>query len=207
VFDATITATDIVFNCPIIATGRLTQPPLPPPPGSYRIPQVLAFSNYSDGTSPPKSVRLPRYTVWFPNPITTKTWTAHMPITDASNAALAALLKANLAPGLLNVPLDDTQAFWWFNSPYPSLCQRPIMSAGPSTSAAAPHGQLPDINVFLDYSPVMVYTLLNRNIPQYVTVGSVRFLDALLISGGLTIASDTGRINGHASFVTDYRVP
>lgn len=203
--EATITATDIVFNCPIIAIGRITQPIFPVPAGSYRIPQVLAFSQLGSPDTPPRWVRLPRYNVWYKDPITTKTWTARMPITDASSPELADMLKANLAPGLMNVPLSDTQEFWWFNFPYPVLCQQPLMSAGPSTSAAPIHSPVYDINKYYDYSPVMVYTVLDRNLPNYITVSSVQFLQLLLGSGALTVAETGERINGHASFISKSR--
>ncbi|MHB9038448.1 MAG: hypothetical protein ACYC64_17490 [Armatimonadota bacterium] len=201
--EATITPSNIVFSCPVIAIGRIGNPTGGNQLGSYLIPQAIQFSTFSSPNTPPKWVRLPTYRAWFENPITKATWSASsMPITDTSDPDLAVLLKANLAPGLLNMPDSDTQIFWTFLGPQPPS-QRPIMSAGPSTSAATTPTRV--LNQFLDYSPVMIYTELNRNIPISTVVPSKLLLELLLGNGGLTVADNDKRILGHVSFISTHR--
>ncbi len=215
--EATITPSNIVFSCPIIAIGRIGDLSGPYGPmdrdywdgpadlGSYVIPEAIKFSPLGNIDTPPKWVRLPVYVAWFEDPVTKATWSAdELVITDTTDPALAKQLGLNLAPGLANMPDADTQIFWTFAGPQPPG-QLPLMSAGPSTSAAPFHDPIRDINKFYDYSPVMDYTVLQRNIPQYVTVASKRQLLTYLGSGALTVLQNDRRILAHVSFIDKFR--
>ena len=181
--DADITATGIVVQYPIVATGPLGGPWIPAPPGTYRMPQVRVYPNYPST----KTVYLPTFTVFCGDRVTRAVTREHITIPDVGDSALASLLGANLAPGLLNVPDSDTEAFWSIlSSPY--LCQLPVLEQCPD-GAGGQRQTNPD------WTPIMRLTYLNRvGMPPSAIVNNKTFFQTLLSSGFLTVASDTQRM-------------
>lgn len=180
--DANIVATQIVVQYPIVALGPLGGCWYPGPVGTYRIPQALALPDYTYT----KMICLPTYTVFCADFVTKRVCQRIVAITDASDQALADLLGANLAPGLLNMPDSDTQAFWSINaSPY--KCQFPILQA-------CPLGSGPN-QINPAWSPVVRLTYLDRTgLPQSTVVNNPTVLQALIGSGKLTLVSDDQRM-------------
>lgn len=180
--DLVMAASDphIVVDYPIVALGRLGGPWLAKPdPPFYRIRQAIGHDPYA------KTITLPAWDVFCDDPITRRPATATVIIPDVGDATLASELGANLAPDLLNVPIGDTQSFWVMSFPKPPS-QLPVIE------------DCPDWwwwNLNFNYTPVMRYTVLQRNIPQWAIVNNDTFLQMLIGSGGLVVTSDTQRIN------------
>lgn len=171
--EADIVATDIVVQLPIAALGVLGGPWLPGPAGTYRMLQVQAPWNYAST----KSVYLPAFTVFCQDRITKRVFRRVVTIPDVGDQALADLLGANLAPGLLNVPDSDTQAFWSINvSPY--LCQFPLLEQCPDGYGAR--------QANLDWTPVARLAYLDRvGLPPSTVISSKVFLELLIDNGFL----------------------
>jgi hypothetical protein len=114
-------------------------------------------------------------------------------ITDVADPALAKVLGANLAPGLLNVPDADTTDFYVMRGPKP-LMQLPIVRDCP-LFIQNPAPIFWSLNVNYNYSPVMRYIILQRNTPPNCLIKTPQYLDFLLGTGGLNILKDDQRIN------------
>ncbi len=180
--EADIVATQIVIQYPIFALGQLGGPWYPGPAGTYRMPQVAVQPDYAYT----KTVFLPTYTVFCADFITKRVSYETVSIADASDPALASLLGANLAPGLLNVPDSDTEAFWSINaSPY--LCQFPILQACPIGAGSS------QINAA--WSPVVQLVYLNRSgMPQSAVINNPTVLQSLITSGKLVAVGGDQRM-------------
>ena len=166
---------------PIVAVGPLGGSWLAKPwPPFYRIPQGITHNPYA------KTITLPYWNVFCDDPITRRVSTQRVIIPDAGDAALASALGANLAPQLMNYPFADTQRMWVMRTPKPPS-QLPVIEDCPSS--------LSWMNRNANYSPVMRYTWLGRNIPPWVVVNNDTFLQMLIGSGGLVVFHETQRIN------------
>ena len=170
----------IVVNCPIMAIGALGGPWYPAPLGRYRIKQAKSYSAYG------KTITLPYYLVYADNPITWRVSLVAVIITDSSDATQAALLGANEAPGLLHMPPDDTQAFWYQNDPKPPF-QYPVIEDAPTAFSWR--------NTNYGYSPIMDYIVLDRDytppddMARWTIVTNDRYLQLLITGGRLDIVS------------------
>ena len=180
---ADILETGVVVDMPILALGPLGGPWTPTSPGVYRTKQVREY----DPSAAPKWVMLPHFSVFADWPLTMKPCVAEVSITDVADEVAAALLGANLAPGLAAMPTDGRQSFWVMNNPKPPR-QLPLVDAVPSFCATSFNGA---------YTPVLNLTPLNRNIPPYATVSTQRFLKLLLAGGGLIPSGPPVAVNGH----------
>ncbi len=166
---------------PIVALGPLGGPWLAKPyPPFYRIPQGITHNPYA------KTITLPYWNVFCDDPTTRRVSVRRVIIPDAQDATLSALLGANLAPGLATFPFTDTQRFWDMIAPKPPS-QLPVIEDCPSS--------LSWYNRNANYSPVMRYTTLNRNIPPYAVINNGTLLQVLIGNGGLVVVSETLRIN------------
>lgn len=181
--EATIVATDVVVDCPILALGPLTRP-FPTNGSGYLIPQG------SVGIGQTRFIFLPAWEVYCQNPITKRVEVAIAQITDVSDPALASVLGANLAPGLLNLPDEDTSDFFVMRGPKPPS-QRPLVSDCPNFPSALYGRQ----NINYDYSPVMRYIILRRDLPPSALVSSLRTLQFLISIGCLDVVKDDQRMN------------
>lgn len=181
-----------VLDFPIVALGELDGPwrlssewntvSFP-----YRLLQVVDYDPRC------KTITLPAWYVYCDDPFTRLVVYEKVIIPDASDPVLAALLKANLAPALLQVPPEDTQAFYWQLFPKPPA-QFPVIEECPVFfDWRNPNFQLPSKPSI--YSPVMRVILLQRNIPPSTVVNNDTFIFRLINSGGLIVTSDTLRIN------------
>ena len=181
--DADITATGIVAQFPIVATGPLGGPWIPEPPGTYRMKQIVVESDYAAS----KEVFLPTFSVFCSELVSKRVTKEVITIPDVGDSTLADLLGANLAPGLLNVPDSDTQAFWSIiSSPY--LCQLPMLEQ-------CPQGAGGERQTNKDFTPIVRLTYLNRvGLPPYAVINNKFFVSFLIGSGFLTVASDTQRM-------------
>lgn len=188
--EATICCSYTVVDNSILAVGKLGGPWLPAPGGTYRQGQVICYDAYR------KTADLPIWKVYADDPYSKSVFTVAVVIPDVGDADLADLLHANLAPGLLNMPIDDTQRFWNMTSPKPRT-QYPIIEDCPVAF------RWPNVydnpfswrNTNFNYSPVMQYCLLNRNIPVYSVINNQATLERLLNSGGLTLIRCDQRMN------------
>lgn len=185
--EAGIEATDVVLDCPILALGPLTDPKIT---GglNYIIPQAGSVDVQS------RLVFMPAWQVCCTDPVTKRVSTELALITDASDPALAAVLGANLAPGLLNVPDEDTTDFYVMRGPKP-LTQLPVVRDCPVFPRAVSPVYYYNFNVNYEYSPIMRYVILQRHTPQNCLIKTPHFIDLLLGTGGLTILRDDQRIN------------
>ncbi len=177
--EADIAATHVVLDCPIVVLGPLACPGSLNAPG-YIIPQAGGVDVYR------KFVFLPGWLVYCQDPVTKRASFAISQITDVSDPALATVLGANLAPGLLNLPDSDTSDFYVMRGPKP-LTQLPVVSDCANGTGFR--------NTNLDYSPVMRYVIVQRNIPPYALVKSPDYVQLLLSNGGLTLLGNDIRIN------------
>lgn len=190
--EAVITPTNIVVARPIFAIGPLGGPWQETPPGGYRMPQITVpgqpFYPYLH------IVTMPLWRVFWVNFIT-KSRVLPFPlaplgtdvvgIPDVSDAELAALLGANLAPGLLNVPDSDTQPFWVMNDPKPPS-QLPMTQNQPLTFDAN------ELNT--NYTPVVQFTVLQRNIAPATVVNNPTLMQLLIGNGGLVVLRNDQRM-------------
>jgi len=180
--EADIVATQVVLDCPILVLGPLSQPKTSNPP-NYIIPQ----SPFTDPFV--RAVFLPVWLVYCQNPVTKRVEERFTLITDAADPGLASVLGANLAPGLLNVPDEDTSDFYVMREPKP-VAQLPILSDCPTGPGPS--------NFNFGYSPVMRYVILGRNIPPSTLIKTPDLVDHLLFTGGLILLKDDQRINASA---------
>lgn len=190
--EATITPTSIVVARPIFAIGPLGGPWLETPPGGYRMPQITVpgqpFYPYLH------IVTMPLWEVFWVN-FETKSRVLPFPlaplgtdvvgITDVSDPDLAALLGANLAPGILNIPDSDAQPFWVMNNPKPPS-QLPLTQSQPLTYDQ----NEPNVN----YTPVVQFTVLQRHIPPSTVINNPDLMLRLIGNGGLTIIRNDQRM-------------
>ncbi len=180
--DADIAATQIVIQYPLAALGKLGGPWYPGPPGTYRLAQIGVNSDYAVT----KKVFLPTFTVFCQNLVTKAVTREVITIPDVSDQALADLLGANLAPGLLNVPDSDTQAFWRINSS-PYLCQFPILQECPNGAG--------DRQSNAGWTPIVNLTYLDRTgVAQSAVINNKTILLNLLSNGKLALVSDDQRM-------------
>lgn len=170
-----IVPTQAVLDCPIVVLG-----PLVGTGTCYTIPQTDHI------VAAQKLVFLPAWLTYCQDPVTKRVNLGITLITDASSPELAALVGANVAPGLLNLPDSDTTDFLVLQGPRP-LNQYPIVSDCPTAASFR--------NTNYGYSPVMRYILLDRHIPPYTLVKTISYAELLFGSGGLTLVSDEQRIN------------
>lgn len=180
--EADIVSTSIVVQHPIAAVGQLGGPWFPGPPGTYRLRQAVVLPDYTKT----KTIFLPTFTVFCSNPVTKAVTREIVTIPDVSDQQLADLLGANLAPGLLNVPDSDTEAFWSINaSPY--LCQLPILEQCPSGAG--------DRQTNSAWTPIVRLTYLDRTgLPPSTVVNNKFVLSSLVLSGKLTLVADDQRM-------------
>ncbi len=177
--EASIAPTQAVLDCPILVLGPLACPGSANAPG-YIIPQAVGTNAYLKYVIVPVWAAYCEFTtpgVTFPRSV----W-----ITDVGDPALASVLGANLAPGLLNLPDSDTSDFFVMRGPKP-LTQLPVLSSCPNGNRT--------YNTNLDYSPIMRYVVLQRNIPPHALVKSPDYIQLLLNNGGLVILAADQRIN------------
>lgn len=179
--DATIVAQDTVVQLPIAALGVLGGPWYPAPAGRYRMKQIKAYSDYAVT----KKVYLPTFLVFCADCVTNKVEKFIVTIPDVSDTNLADLLGANLAPGLLNMPDSDTQAF--YNILFsPQLCQLPIIQECPRDC---------DDQAGCDFTPIVRLTELGRiGIPISTVINNDKFVQLLLGSGKLINVEDDERM-------------
>lgn len=205
--------TRIVVDCPIVALGSLETPAGNPRFGGiYRIPQIIALNSRN------KTITLPVWDVFCKDNIHQKVGIVQVIIPDVQDPLLAAQIKANLAPGLGEVPLSDTQNFWvinWqqkFTTPSGQQAtlvvppgQNPIVEECPSNFFWGP-GLYPcpfsSMNTNTAYTPIDIYVLLNRNFnpafPGFTdksVIETPEFIASLEANGLLTIISGNTRIN------------
>lgn len=180
--EADIVATNIVVQYPIAAVGVLGGPWLPGPPDTYRMPQIVADPCYAQT----KLVYLPTYVVFCTDPVTKKTCRNVITITDVSDEELVGLIGANLAPGLLNVPDEDTQAFWSIiGGPY--NCQFPLLEQCPDGYGARQQNDL--------WTPIVRLTYLNRvALPLTTVINNKYYLQHLVGTGHLSLLRDDQRM-------------
>lgn len=162
----TLTTTNIVVNCPILALYRLGGPFLEKPFPFYRIPQGRVI----EGIGNTKYIQLPYWNVYCQNPVTRAISVSRVIITDASTFELAQLLGANRSSGLSLVPNSDRSIFHavnWAQDFDPSLPgiqplkvlanQYPVICDCPTGCGFA--------NTNYGYSPLTSFVLLNRLFP------------------------------------------
>ena len=171
--EASIVATTIVIDRPIVAIGPLGGPWTPAPPGSYRIPQAVAYDQYD------REIQLPFWKVFAQDKIRRTAMIAELLIPDVADAGLATLLKANYAPGLALMDPANTQNFWvfdWTVLPPVPPGQLPIIVNLPNYE-----GNFGRMNDNYDFSPIMDFTLVIRTgLLPYVVVNNPTFLKNLL---------------------------
>jgi len=172
--EADVVSTDIVVQYPIIALGQLDGPWYPATPGRYRMKQVVAMPDYVKT----KFIWLPTHRVFCKDHVTNRVYTAVVTVPDVGDAELAEELGANLAPGLNNVPLSDTQKLWVMEDPKP-LSQLPIMEHCPDYMGSG--------NTNREFSPIAQIVALQRNIPYYAVINNPGFVEYLIGSGGLVV--------------------
>lgn len=185
----------VVVDYPVIAVGQLNGPwnrsstwdPVQDPL-HYRLQQVCDYNPYCKG------VALPFWWIWCDDPITNGVSKQILIMPDVSDPALAALIKANLAPNLANVPEADTQSFWWFLPPMPPK-QLPVIEECPVfLNTLAAYFQLPSHQ--LVYSPVMNVLQVQRGtLPPWIVVNNENFLLDQVDAGGLTVIDNDIRVN------------
>jgi len=187
----------IVVDCPIVALGSLGYPKGNPQLGGvYRIPQVIALNTKSN----PKTITLPTWDVYNVNNITQKIEVAYVIIPDVEDPETAALLKANLAPGLADVPFDDTQGFWVIDWMQPNLmggvfgvppAQLPILEECPNNfywGNRPPPSPFSWRNTNFEYTPICDFIVLDRifdpiscpGFTENVTIKTPEFIELLL---------------------------
>lgn len=205
--------TRIVVDCPIVALGSLESPTGNPRFGGvYRIPQIIALdSKY-------KTITLPVWNVFCRDNISQKIGIVNVLIPDVQDPLLAAQIKANLAPGLGEVPLSDTQNFWvinWqqkFTTPSSQQgtlvvppSQNPIVEECPSNffwGLTYPPCPYSSMNTNTAYTPIDIYILLNRifdpAFPGFTdksVIETPEFVELLSANDLLSIVTGDTRIN------------
>jgi hypothetical protein len=177
----TITPSDphVVVDYSIVVVGQLGGPPQNGP-GRYTIPQAIEIE------AARKKITLPTFDVNCSDGVTKFHHIRKMIIPDAGDMALASLLGANLAPGLLAIDASNEQAFWVRRGPKPPS-ELPIAEFCPNQFGA--------FNTEYGYSPAMRYVILHSNISPATSVLSKLYLQLLIANGGLVVAQDNQRIN------------
>jgi len=181
--EADIVAQDIVIQLPIVALGPLGGPWLPAPAGTYRMKQIVVEKDYARE----KEVALPTFLVFCADCVTNKVEKFIVTIPDVSDEALATKLGANLAPGLLNMPDSDTQAFYNILKS-PQLCQLPVIQECPKQRA--------ERQMCEGFTPIVRLTDLDRsvNLPFSTVINNDKFVELLLGKSLLTVADDDKRM-------------
>lgn len=188
--EATFTFTDIVVDRPIVALGKLDGPWYPGPPGTYRLKQVIGYDPKL------KTIELPVWGVYGQDTTTKQPLIAEVIIPDVADPTLAAILQANLAPGLADVDSANVQKFWvqdWTIPPPVPPFQLPIVERSDNLLQLGP--MLGGLKRNPEFTPVMDFTLLMRTgLPPYVVVNNPTLLQSLLGTGFVEIGSPI-RIN------------
>lgn len=188
--EATFTFTNIAVDRPIVALGKLDGPWSPAPAGRYRLPQVLDYDPKY------KTVVLPVWLVYGQDETTKQPLIGEVIIPDVADPALAAILKANVAPGLAAIDADNVQKFWvqdWTIAPAVPPFQLPIVERSDNLLQCLSSIEM--LNRNRDFTPVMDFTLLMRTgLPAYVVVNNPTLLQNLLGTGFVEIGSPI-RIN------------
>lgn len=178
--------TSIVQDLPIIAVGKLGGPWTPAPQGTYRMPQVLNFT-----LAPRKQVELPTWAAFGRDWKRRFIQQAKLAITDVSDPQLAQLLLCNFAPGLLNVPQEDTQRLWifdWTQVPAPPPGQLPVLEQLPNYDDR--------LNDNFEFSPIMQLVLLQRvTLPPNSAINNPEFIQKLIDNGALAVVNEDHRMN------------
>jgi len=191
--EADIEQTDIVVDRPIVATGQLGGPWTPAPEGRYRLKQVLDYDPCD------RDIRLPIWMVYGQSKITRYLLAGAIIIPDVGDSDLAELLQANYAPKLAEMPDSDTQRMWvfdWMQNPPPRPAQWPILEFFPNYG-----GNFGRLNDNYDFSPIMIFTLIERDaLPPYVVVNNPFFLKNLLEGGGVSVVSEDVKVNAPLLF-------
>jgi hypothetical protein len=188
--EADITETDIVVDRPILALGPLDGPWYPAVSGSYRQAQVLAYS------AKDKLVTLPAWYTYGQVKKTKKPTFSVVIIPDVADPDLAALLKANYAPGLALADAANVQKFWvqdWTLQPLPPLFQFPVVEKIDNLMPVQPGS----LERNLDFSPVMDLIRLEREIAPLTIVTNPSQLRMYLApeGSGFLPVGDPVRVN------------
>lgn len=180
----------LVVKYPMVALGQLGGPWMSSP-GRYRIPQGKIDFNYTYT----KKLWLPFWYVYCQDPATRYVSLRRVivpdvydPISVPDSEKLAPKIGANVAPGLAAILPDAEQRFFYMNDPKP-VSQYPVIEECPNAL------YFPWRNSNFEYSPVMVYTALDRLIPNYSVLTNPRIVDLLIGNGKLVIARDDQIIN------------
>jgi hypothetical protein len=195
----------IVMDCPIVALGPLGGPWYPAAPGTYRIPQGRVMFDYAYT----KILWLPYWLVDCTDPVTHHVSVRRVIVPDVYEPEtipeaerLIPRIGANPAPGLATIPPAAQRLFYFMNDPKP-WSQSPVMSSFPN------HPGEPWRNEYKNYSPLAIYTVLNRHIPYYSVIKNLSYLETLLITPApppaatlLEVDRDTQRLN--APILTNY---
>lgn len=209
--EADIVPTSIVVDCPIVALGSLGQPTGNPQFGGiYRIPQVIALNAKSN----PKTITLPTWNVFCRNNISRKIEIARLIIPDVEDPELAAILKANLAPGLADVPFEDTQNFWVVDWMQPAdnggvlvvpPGQLPIVEQCPNnfTWGCVPANPFSWRNTNFEYTPIYQFIVLDRffdpvffpGFTDKTVIKTPEFIDILINDGLVEVVFEGTKIN------------
>lgn len=182
----------IVVNWPTMAIGPLGGPWPLEPPGGYRIGQVQQYDPYT------KIIKLPAWAAFSRDPIHRTIVQVETLITDVSDPVLAEIIQANYAPGLDDVPADDTQKIWifdWTQLPAQPPAQLPVMQHIPTPPFNSISGY--EYNTNRDYSPVMQIELLRRTTLPPMVFNNPEFIESFLPPNGegLEVIEDSYRLN------------
>lgn len=198
--EADITPTNIVVDRPIVAIGRLGGPWLPAPPGTYRIKQARGYDPYG------KRISLPVWFVYSQEYVGKQPQVSVLLITDVADEDLATLLKANVAPGLNLVDVEDTQPFWvqdWTLPPAVPPFQLPVIV---QCDFLHVFGSDVRIGHNFNFTPVMDFIPLERKtLPQYVVVNNPTLMWRLIVEGRFEPVSEPMRINAPVLVSVDLR--
>lgn len=127
--EATITETNIVIDCPIVAIGQLGGPWRAMGGNvTYRIPEGITHDPLR------KTITLPTFNVFCSNPLTQQVMVDRVIIVDVGDKTLAFQLGANFAPRLKRADEENVEQFFVFTANKPCLVppfQFPIMEECP----------------------------------------------------------------------------
>ena len=175
------TVTNVVVDYPILILGQLGAP-------AYVIPQLRSVDYRS------KTAVLPFFNVYCAAYVTKRPVVIQTLIIDAEYAEVAALLRANFAPGLHMFPNSAAQLTWLF-TPYPvpgwmmnPPSQFPITEQCPTALSYA--------NANTQYSPVTNIYFLTRTGASPSSIINNADTVKLLISDGRLIATPITTVNG-----------
>jgi hypothetical protein len=191
--EATFSFSDLVVDRPIVALGQLGGPWFPGPPGTYRLPQVTGYDPIH------KAIELPAWYVYGQDTTTKQPLIGAVIIPDVADPTLAAILKANVAPGLAAVDPANVQKFWvqdWTILPPVPPLQLPIVERSDNLLQWVRKTETLKHN--FEFTPVMDFTLLMRTgLPPYVVVNNPTLLQNLLppFGSGFAVEGSPSRIN------------